>query len=194
MLFLGRMSPEKGVHRAVDIARTAGKRLLVAAKMWELEERRYFRDVVEPLLGPDVVHVGEVTGRRKHDLLAGAEALVNPIRWPEPFGLVMIEALAAGTPVVSFREGAAPEIVSHGTTGYLCSDEDEMAAMLQRLDAIDRRACRLAARSRFSMTRMVRDHVAIYRRQLAGAPPTPELVEPGHRSSPLRFAAAGDAP
>ncbi len=162
--FLGRMHPDKGVHRAIEIARAAGKRLLIAAKMWEPAEHRYFADVVEPLLGADAVYLGQVDHRAKFDLLAAAEALVNPIRWPEPFGLVMIEALAAGTPVLAFAEGAAPEIIEHGRTGFVCRDEQDMVDRLRAVGEIDRRACRRAARCRFSTHRMVDDHLALYRR------------------------------
>lgn len=163
VLFLGRMHPDKGVHRAIEVANAAGRRLLIAAKMWEPVERRYYAERVAPLLGPDVVYLGQVGARDKYELLGGAEALVNPIRWPEPFGLVMIEALATGTPVLAFAEGAAPEIVDHGTTGFLCVDEAEMVAHLAEVDTIDRSACRRAAEDRFSTRRMVRDHVALYR-------------------------------
>lgn len=166
LLFLGRMSPDKGVHRAIAAARAAGRRLVIAAKMWAPSEHRYFHDVVEPLLGPDATYVGEVGGRQKHELLAGAAALVNPIRWPEPFGLVMIEALAAGTPVVAFPEGAAPEIVDHGRTGFLSADVTRMAAHLRMIGTIDRAACRQAALERFSTSRMVDDHLALYERLL----------------------------
>ncbi len=166
VLFLGRMSPDKGVHRAIAIARAAGRRILLAAKMWEPDERQYFSACVEPLLGPDVVYVGEVGGRVKLDLLAGAEALLNPIRWPEPFGLVMIEALACGTPVLSFSEGAAPEIVEHGRNGFLCVDDDDMARRLGFVARLDRAACRASAQARFSTERMVHDYVALYRRLL----------------------------
>ena len=163
VLFLGRMHPDKGVHRAITVARSAGKRLLIAAKMWEPPEQRYFADCVEPLLGSDAVYLGPVGLADKLKLLAGAEALLNPIRWPEPFGLVMIEALAAGTPVLTFANGAAPEIVDHGVTGYLCDDDDDMIARLGAIAAIDRRACRQAAASRFSTGRMVADHLRLYR-------------------------------
>jgi glycosyltransferase involved in cell wall biosynthesis len=165
--FLGRMSPDKGVHRAVLAARAAGKRLLIAAKMWEPDECRYFHDVVEPLLGVDVEYVGQVAGREKLDLLSGAEALVNPIGWPEPFGLVMIEALAVGTPVVTFAEGSAPEIVDDGVTGFLCADDHELARRLADAGTLDRAACRRAVEARFSARRMVDDHVALYRDVLA---------------------------
>ena len=163
-MFLGRMSPDKGVHRAIAVARAAGKPLMIAAKMWEPAEHRYFTEVVEPLLGNDAVYVGEVGGGHKLELLGAAEALVNPIRWPEPFGLVMIEALACGTPVLAFPEGAAPEIVDNGRTGFLCRDEEEMAAFVDEVRWIDRRQCRERVRTCFSTEKMVDAHVALYRR------------------------------
>jgi hypothetical protein len=120
LLFLGRMTEDKGVRKAVLVARAAGHRLLIAAKMREPAERAYFAEQVQPLLGDDVVLVGEVTNGDKLALLGGAAALLNPIRWSEPFGLVMIEALACGTPVLTCPLGAAPEIVDSGVTGFLC--------------------------------------------------------------------------
>ena len=168
LLFLGRMAPEKGARRAAQIARAAGRRLLIAAKMREPLERRYFEEEVRPLLGDGVEYVGEVGWQRKVELLAGAEALLNPIRWPEPFGLVMIEALACGTPVLAFKEGAAPEIVEHGVTGFLCGDERDMVQSLELVREIDRGACRAAVEGHFSLRRMVDDHVDIYRRLVSG--------------------------
>jgi glycosyltransferase involved in cell wall biosynthesis len=170
VLFLGRMSADKGVHRAIRAARAAGRPIVVAAKMWEDAEHRYFAEVVKPLLGPDAVYVGEVGGAQKMELLAGAEALLNPIQWPEPVGLVMIEALACGTPVLTFAEGAAPEIVEHGRTGFLCRDEDDMARRIGQIGEIDRSACRASVAARFSTSRMVADHLALYRRLLGGEP------------------------
>ncbi|MCU1498021.1 MAG: glycosyl transferase family 1 [Acidimicrobiales bacterium] len=167
VLFLGRMHPNKGAHRAVAVARRAGRPILLAAKMWEPHEHRYYREVVEPMLGPDAVYVGEVGAEEKQRLLAGAAALVNPIRWPEPFGLVMIESLAAGTPVITFPEGAAAEIVDHGRTGFLCRDEAEMVDAVLLVDHLDRSACRREAASRFSVRRMADDHVALYRQVLS---------------------------
>jgi glycosyltransferase involved in cell wall biosynthesis len=169
LLFLGRMAPEKGARRAAQIARAAGRRLLIAAKMREPLEQRYFEDEVRPLLGDGIDYVGEVGPERRNELLAGAEALLNPIRWAEPFGLVMIEALACGTPVLAFREGAAPEIVEHGVTGFLCADEDDMTARIGDIPELDRSACRAAAQGPFSMQRMVADHVAVYEQLLSGA-------------------------
>lgn len=166
LVFLGRMAPEKGVHVAARIARASGRRLLIAAKMWEPAEQDYFEREVRPLLGGDVEYVGQVSGRAKAELLAGADALLNPIRWPEPFGLVMVEALAHGTPVVGSPAGAAPEIVDHGTTGFLCATEAGLVQALGRLGEIDRDACRRAVRDRFSADRMVSDHVRLYRELL----------------------------
>lgn len=168
VLFLGRMNAEKGVHRAIAVAGAAGKRLLIAAKMWEPAERAYFAEHVEPFLGDGVVHLGAVGGERKLELLAGAEALLNPIRWPEPFGMVMIEALVCGTPVLAFREGAAPEIVEHGRTGFLCADEADMTARVAQVGTLDRHDCRDAVVRSFSADRFVADHLALYRRVLAG--------------------------
>lgn len=181
-LFLGRMAPEKGVHRAARVAREAGVRLLIAAKMSEPKEWRYFEKQVEPLLGEDVVYVGEVREREKLALLAEARALMNPIRWAEPFGLVMIEALACGTPVLAFAEGAAPEIVDHGVTGFLCTDERDLAARLDQVDGIDRDACREATRARFSTERMVRDHLELFARVADGERVT------AHRRDAVRLA------
>lgn len=164
LLFLGRMNADKGAHRAIAVARSAGQRILLAAKMWEPAEREYFRRSVEPLLGEDAVYVGEVGGAEKLRLLAGATALLNPIGWPEPFGMVMLEALACGTPVLSFAAGAAPEIVEHGRTGFLCSDEEEMRALVDEVRWLDRRECRERVRTLFSTEKMVDAHVALYRR------------------------------
>ncbi|MGD2043263.1 MAG: glycosyltransferase, partial [Acidimicrobiia bacterium] len=138
VLFLGRMSADKGVHLAARVARRANRRLLIAAKLQDPLEQRYFHEKVEPLLGDEVIHLGEVDATTKKDLLEGAVALINPIQWPEPFGLVMIEALASGTPVVALSEGAAPEIVDHGVTGFLCGDESEMVQALSSIEDIDR--------------------------------------------------------
>ncbi len=177
--FLGRMHPDKGAHRAIEIARAAGKKILLAAKMWEPDEHRYFETHVEPLLGPDAIYVGEVGGESKRDFLEGAEALVNPIRWPEPFGLVMIEALASGTPVLAFPEGAAPEIIEHGRTGFLCTDEAEMVEALLRVPELDRNECRARVDVRFSADRMVQDHLDLYERQAtAGHPDARAAAKP----------------
>ena len=125
-------------------------------------ERAYFETYVRPRLGAGVEYAGEVGGADKHALLAGARALVNPIGWPEPFGLVMIEAMACGTPVLAYPSGAAPEIVEHGVTGLLCQDADELTAAFEKIDLLDRTACREAVETRFSAARMVAEHADLY--------------------------------
>jgi glycosyltransferase involved in cell wall biosynthesis len=162
VLFLGRMADDKGAHRAIAVARAAGIRLLMAAKMREPLEMAYFAEKVEPLLGPDAVYLGEVSHQRKLELLAGAAALLFPIRWNEPFGMVMIEAMACGTPVLAFPEGAAPEVVDHGRTGFLCDDEEAMVDALGRIGDLKRSDCRMAVEGYFSTERMVAEHVELF--------------------------------
>ncbi len=162
VVFLGRMADDKGAHRAIAVARAAGIRVLMAAKMREPLEMAYFAEKVEPLLGPDAVYLGEVSHERKLELLAGASALLFPIRWNEPFGMVMIEAMACGTPVLAFPEGAAPEVVDHGRTGFLCDDEEAMVEAIGRLDELQRADCRMAVEGYFSTTRMVAEHIELF--------------------------------
>ncbi len=171
LLALGRMSPDKGVDVAIEVARQAGLDLLIAAKMREPGEHRFFSETIEPLLGEGVRYVGEVGHRDKISLLGGAVALLNPIRWPEPFGLVMVEALACGTPVVVSACGAAPEIVRHGVTGYLGREVDELVAGVRAAADLDRRTCRSSVERHFSMARMAADHEAFYYSILAGGQP-----------------------
>jgi glycosyltransferase involved in cell wall biosynthesis len=162
-LFLGRMSADKGIHTAIHVARAAGIPLRIAAKMREKAESEYFTQQVKPLLGGDVEYLGEVGGDAKLALLAEAACLLNPIAWPEPFGMVMIEALACGTPVVTTPCGAAPEIVDDGVTGFLRSDVDSLATVVGHVTGLDRHVCRSAAESRFSALRMAREHAKVYR-------------------------------
>ena len=168
VLFLGRMAPEKGARRAAEACRKAGVPLRMVAKMREPSERAYFQTEVEPLLGDDITYMGEVGHAQKVELLAKAAALINPIRWPEPFGLVMTESLACGTPVITFAEGAAPEIVEHGRTGFVCTDEADMADCIRRIGDLDRVACRAAVEGHFSARRMVEDHLELYEDVVAG--------------------------
>ena len=168
VLFLGRMADDKGAHRAIEVARKAGIRILMAAKMRETWEREYFHERVEPLLGPDAEYLGEVSHERKLDLLGGAAALLFPIRWNEPFGMVMLEAMACGTPVLAFPEGAAPEVVDDGRTGFLCEDEMAMVEAIGRLDQIDRQTCRMAVEGYFSINRMVAEHIELFESMVAG--------------------------
>jgi glycosyltransferase involved in cell wall biosynthesis len=166
-LFLGRMAPEKGAREAALVAKRAGVPLLMAAKRREPAEHDYFDHCIRPLLGNGVEYLGEVTHEDKVALLAGAHGLLNPIQWPEPFGLVMIEALACGTPVLAFPSGAAPEIVRHGETGFLCGDVKTMAARIADVDTIDRRDCRTAVECHFSTDRMCRDYLSLFERMVA---------------------------
>ena len=163
LLFTGRMSADKGVHHAVRVAQRTGWPLVITAKIREPAERAYFDQQVRPLLGPGDDMLAEQPLAARVDLMRHAAALVNPISWPEPFGLVMAEALAAATPVLAFPNGAAPEIIDHGRTGYLCQDEDEMSAAVAHLGEIDRWQCRAAAEERFSLARMAADYERLYR-------------------------------
>jgi glycosyltransferase involved in cell wall biosynthesis len=163
-LFLGRMSPDKRAHVAARVARQAGMPLRIAAKMREPAEYAYFEEHVAPLLGQDVEFVGEIGGDEKLELLSGARCLLNPIGWPEPFGMVMVEALACGTPVIATPNGAAPEIVTDAVTGFLACDEPALAAALERAGELDRAGCRKDAADRFSTERMVADHLDLYMR------------------------------
>ncbi len=168
LVFDGRMSPVKGVRQAVEIAREAGVPLVIAAKMRETGEREYFEAEVKPLLSHDVCYAGEVARVAKLALVGGALALVNPIRWDEPFGLSMVEALACGTPVITTPRGAAPEIVDDGITGFLTSTTDEAVAAVAWAAELDRHACRAAVEARFSARRMVADHLAFYHDVITG--------------------------
>jgi glycosyltransferase involved in cell wall biosynthesis len=167
-LFLGRMSPTKGVEAAITVARRAGIPLVIAAKQRERREREYFDAVIRPQLGTDVQYVGEVGGLDKLRLIGEATALLNPICWDEPFGMCMIEALACGTPVVATPRGSVPEIVDDGVTGFVRASTHDLADALRKVNRLDRRDCRASVESRFSMQRMVADHLAFYADVLAG--------------------------
>jgi glycosyltransferase involved in cell wall biosynthesis len=167
--FLGRMSPSKGVREAILTARKAGVPLRIGAKLQDKGEREYFECAVSPLLGGDVEYLGELNTEQKYELVGNATALLNPIQWAEPFGLVMIEALATGTPVVATPCGAAPEIVDDGVTGFLHDDIDGLAESLAKVGSLDRQRCREEAQRRFSTERMVADHLDLYAGLLAAA-------------------------
>ena len=166
LMFIGRMSADKGVHHAVRIARRAGRKLVLATKMREAAELEYYRREVEPLLESDDEAPAELPLRRRLALLQGADARRTPPPWRAPFGLVMAEALASATPVLAYPNGAAPEIVDPGRTGFLCRDEDDMVAAIDQVPGLDRDQCRMAAERRFSLQRMARDHERFYRRVL----------------------------
>ena len=169
VVFLGRISPEKRPDRAIEIARRAGVELLIAAKV-DAVDRDYFASTIAPLLtGPGVRFLGEIGESEKATLLGGAQALLFPIDWPEPFGMVVIEALACGTPVIAWNHGSVPELIDPGVTGWIVDSVDEAVTALRQIGGIDRRACRSVFEARFTAERMARDYVAIYQ-TLVGRP------------------------
>ena len=163
LAFLGRVSPEKRLDRAIEIAKRVGIRLKIAAKV-DPADRRYFKREIEPLLNdPHIEWMGEIGDKDKDEFLGNAYALLFPIDWPEPFGLVMIEALACGTPVVAYSGGSVPEIIEHGVTGYIVSDRQRAIAAARHIDRIDRGRCRAAFEQRFTATVMAENYLDVYR-------------------------------
>ena len=163
LFFLGRLSPDKGCHRAIEVANEAGVPLKIAGKMHDAAEKYYFETEVRPRLGERVEYLGEVSHGEKVDLLQNARATLFPIQWEEPFGLVMIESMACGTPVIATRRGAVPEVVDDGRSGIIVDDHREMVAALAAADELDPLECRRYVEERFSPERMVRDYEAAYR-------------------------------
>jgi glycosyltransferase involved in cell wall biosynthesis len=169
LAFLGRVSPEKRLDLAIEIARRAGMPLRIAAKV-DRADADYYQEVIRPLLrGPGVEFLGEIGEGEKQTFLGRARALLFPIDWPEPFGLVLIEAIACGTPVIAFRRGSVPEVLDHGETGFICSTVEEAAEAVGRLPEISRQGCRRVFERRFTAARMARDYVDIYQRESEGA-------------------------
>ncbi len=166
LLFLGRMSPDKGCHRAIAVAMELGLPLKIAGKRREPKERQYFAELVEPHLSDDIEYLGEVTHGQKVELLQNARTTLFPIEWEEPFGLVLIESMACGTPVIATRYGAVPEVVQHGVSGIIVDSYRDMAAALEQADALDPLVCRRYVEERFSSERMVDDYVAAYRKAI----------------------------
>jgi glycosyltransferase involved in cell wall biosynthesis len=170
LLFLGRADEEKAPDLAVEAARRAGRRLVMCATRKNERERQYWAERVEPLLGDDVEVYGECDQEQKADMLARAAALLFPIQWPEPFGLVMTEAMACGTPVVAWRNGAVSEVVEDGVTGFVADSMDELVRAIGRVGELDPRAARAHVEERFSAAAMVAGYERAYERVLAGAP------------------------
>jgi glycosyltransferase involved in cell wall biosynthesis len=189
LAFIGRISPEKRVDRAVEIARRAGLRLRVAAKV-DAADQAYFHREIEPLFrDPIVEFVGEIGERNKGAFLGGARAVLFPIDWPEPFGLVMVEAMACGTPVVAWPAGSVPEVVDDGVTGFVVDTIDAAVEAVRRAGALDRRRCRAAFEERFGVARMAHAYLATYRRVMAGR----DAVKPDRAPPPARAAAGWSA-
>ncbi len=178
LAFLGRVSPEKGLDVAIRVARRAGMPLLIAARPpmpfannpEADRDRQYYETCVRPLLAePGVEMIGEVGGADKNRFLGEAAALLFPIRWPEPFGLVMPEALACGTPVLALRDGSVPEVLEHGVTGFVCHFESELVQAVEHLSELDRATCRAEAERRFSPSAMAVGYERIFEAMLAGS-------------------------
>jgi len=174
LVFLGRISPEKRADRAIEVAHKAGMPLKMAAKV-DADDRPYFELVIKPMLEADHVDfMGEIGPDEKEELLGHARALLFPIEWSEPFGLVMIEAMACGTPVIAYRSGSVPEVITEGVSGFIVENIEESVAAVARLDELDRHAVRRSFEERFSVARMARDYLGVYER-LIGAHPGPAV-------------------
>jgi glycosyltransferase involved in cell wall biosynthesis len=168
LAFLGRISPEKRPDRAIRIAQRAGMELRIAAKV-DTADRAYFHEVIEPMLrDPLVRYVGEISDEDKPAFLGGARALLFPIDWPEPFGLVMIEAMACGTPVIAWDSGSVPEVIENGVTGRIVASEDEAVRAIEEVSHLDRRRIRQAFESRFTARTMALQYLALYQRLCPG--------------------------
>jgi glycosyltransferase involved in cell wall biosynthesis len=168
-VFIGRVSPEKRVDRAIDIAKQCGIPLYIAAKV-DVADEAYFNGHIRPLMdSPLITFLGEINDVEKSKLLKHARALLFPIDWPEPFGLVMIEAFSCGTPVIAYRNGSVPEIMEHGVTGFVVNNQDEAITAARNIESIDRVGCRNAFERRFTTTLMANNYVEVYQKLMAGA-------------------------
>lgn len=162
--FIGRVAPEKRLDRAIEIAERCDVPIVIGAKVDKADEA-YFNEVIKPLLKkPCVTFLGEVNENEKRELLHRAKALLFPIDWPEPFGLVMIEAFSCGTPVIAYRHGSVPEIMEEGVTGYVVTNQEEAVKAALRIDEIDRRSCRAAFERRFSAKAMTEHYLRVYQK------------------------------
>lgn len=194
LAFVGRMSPEKRADRAIEIAKKAGIPLKLAAKV-DAKERPYFESVIKPLLDhPLIEYVGVLNEQEKSDLMANALALLLPITWPEPFGMVFIEALACGTPVLTSPYGAVPEILEDGVTGFIRETDDELVEAIGRLDEISRKGCREYVRRKFDIQRMAMKYLNVYSKVQRRRPPftiksESEVAEEAASTTPLVVAA-----
>ncbi|HXG51701.1 MAG TPA: glycosyltransferase family 4 protein [candidate division Zixibacteria bacterium] len=187
LLFLSRMSVEKGPHLAIEIARRTGRRLVLAGNVDTVDEEFFKREVMPRVDGDQIRYVGEADYARKRELMAEACCLLAPITWPEPFGLFMIEAMACGTPVIAFRRGAAPEVVRDGETGFIVDDLDAMARAIDRVPEIAPERCRAHVQAHFDAPQMAAAYAAAYERILSLQPrPSirPAGISSGERKSP----------
>jgi glycosyltransferase involved in cell wall biosynthesis len=178
LLWLGRFSPAKGAHLAIDTARAAGFSVVLAGKLSEQAELEYFEEAIRPRLGPGVSYVGPADATMKRDLYAGAAALLFPICWEEPFGLVMVEAMACGTPVVALSRGSVPEVVENGRTGFVVDHPHDLVRAVRRVGEVDRAACRRRVEERFDIRVMVDGYERVFR-EVAAVPVPPVPRRPG---------------
>lgn len=203
LLWMGRFSPDKGAHLAIDAARRAGRKIVLAGKLNEAPEQAYFDEYIRPRLGADVDYVGEADAELKRELFARAACLVFPIQWEEPFGMVMAEAMASGTPVVATRRGSVPEVVVDGRTGLIVDDLDDLVTAIGRASDIDPAACREHAEHHFDLPVMAAGYEQVYRSVvqprseasttskktlLRGGRTLPRLTIDGQSGTPLRTA------
>ncbi|HIE17461.1 MAG TPA: glycosyltransferase family 4 protein [Dehalococcoidia bacterium] len=185
LLFLSRMSPEKGPHLAVDVARQLKLRLILAGNVHPVDMKYFQSQVLPQIDGKMIQYLGEVELSQKHDLLSRALCLLAPITWPEPFGLFLVEAMACGTPVIAFNRGSAPEVVRHGVTGFVVDTLQEMVESVYRLDKIDPMNCRRHAEQNFDVPRMADDYLAAYHNVLEA-----ESTVLGRHASPIALTRA----
>jgi glycosyltransferase involved in cell wall biosynthesis len=181
VVFLGRFSPEKRADRAIEIAKRAGMKIKIAAKVDKADER-YFEKEIRPLLDqPHVEYLNEIGEPEKGPLLANAKALLFPIDWPEPFGMVLIEAMACGTPIIAYSHGSVPEIIEHGKTGFIVNTRDKAVEALRNIHLINREECRATFEKKFSNIVMAKNYMRLYERSLLKQPERKFDLTPAYR-------------
>jgi glycosyltransferase involved in cell wall biosynthesis len=167
VLFLGRFHPHKGPELAIDAARAAGRPIVLAGKVNEPGEKEFFEQVIKPRLGDDAVYVGQADATLKRELFAKAACVLFPVRWPEPFGMVMIEAMACGTPIVALRNGSVPEVVAHGSTGIICDTPEQLPLAIEQATQLRSADCRAWVARHFDLATMAEGYEKAYRRLIA---------------------------
>ena len=173
LAFLGRISPEKRVDRAIELARRAGMPLKIAAKIDPVDQA-YYDSTIKPLMGgPNIEFIGEIAEHEKSEFLGNAYAYLFPIDWPEPFGLTMIEAMACGTPTIAFNRGSVPEVMHEGLTGFIVEDMDQAVAAIEKISTIERTACRNVFEKRFTVARMAEEYIDVFQSMVTDNAPPP---------------------
>ena len=165
LVFLGRIEPIKGTHTAIEVALATGRKLIIAGNV-PSEYQEYFNEQISPCLNDQITYIGPVNDAQKNEMLGGAVAFLMPINWNEPFGIVMAEAMACGTPVIGFNKGSVPEVVIHGKNGFRCNTKEEMITYVKRINEINRTEVRIDAERRFSSEIIVEQYLSLYRKQI----------------------------